>query len=334
MTAIDVHAHVIVPELLRDAAPAQEWRPSVRREDERQVVEFEGRSIRSAVHEFVDVDGILATQERLGIERVVLCPWVPLLFDDVDAQEGVRRCRLQNDGLARLRAERPDRVRVLGAVPLQEPELAAAELQRLVSSGAFAGVEVAASVGGTYLGDPRFEPFWAAAEQTGALVFIHPTTRGFPAGVFEEHYLWNLVGNPIETTITAAHMVLSGTMQRHPGLRVLLAHAGGSIVSLRGRLRHGHAVVAAAGEALSEPADASIGRFLFDTVTHDPPLLRALVEAVGADRVLLGSDYPFDMGDPDPVGTIRAAGLGAQAERALMRGNAERLLGLDPVAVT
>ena len=110
MTAIDVHAHVIVPELLRDAAPAEDWRPSVRREDGRQVVEFEGRSIRSAVHEFVDVDGILATQERLGIERVVLCPWVPLLFYDVHAQEGLRRCRLQNDGLARLRAERPDRV--------------------------------------------------------------------------------------------------------------------------------------------------------------------------------------------------------------------------------
>ena len=92
--------------------------------------------------------------------------------------------------------------------------------------------------------------------------------------------------------------------------------------------------MAAAGEALSEPADAAIGRFLFDTVTHDPPLLRALVQAVGADRVLLGSDYPFDMGDPDPVGTIRAAGLGEEAERALMHGNAERLLGLDPVAAS
>ncbi len=302
--------------------------------DGRQVVQFEGRSIRSAVHEFVEVDGILATQERLGIGRTVLCPWVPLLFYDVWAQEALRRCRLQNDGLARLRAEHPDRVAVLGAVPLQEPELAAAELARLMSSGAFAGVEVAASIGGTYLGDPRFDPFWTVAEQTGALVFVHPTTRGFPAPVFEQHYLWNLVGNPIETTITAAHMVLSGTMQNHPGLRVLLAHAGGSIVSLCGRLRHGQAAVAAAGESLSEPADVSIRRFLFDSVTHDPPLLRALVQAVGADRVLLGSDYPFDMGDPDPVGTIRAAGLGEEAERALMHGNAERLLGLNPVTAS
>ena len=230
MTAIDAHAHVIVPELLRDAAPAEDWRPSIRRESGRQVVEFEARCIRSALHEFVDVDGILAAQERLGIERVVLCPWVPLLFYDVHAQEGLRRCRLQNNGLARLRAERPDRVRVLGAVPLQEPELAAAELGRLMGSGAFAGAEVAASVGGTYLGDPRFEPFWTAAERTGALVFVHPTTHGFPARVFDQHYLWNLVGNPMETTLTVAHMVLSGTIERHPGLNVLLAHAGGSIV--------------------------------------------------------------------------------------------------------
>jgi aminocarboxymuconate-semialdehyde decarboxylase len=148
--------------------------------------------------------------------------------------------------------------------------------------------------------------------------------------VFEEHYLWNLVGNPMETTIAAAHLALSGTMQRHPGLRILLAHGGGSLVWLRGRLRRGQAAVGDAGAALTEPVEASIGRFLFDSVTHDPGMLRALVEAVGAERVLLGSDLPFDMGDPDPVGTVLAAGLGEDGERAVLHGNAERLLGLDP----
>lgn len=315
MTAIDVHAHVIVPELLRDAAPDEAWRPSVRG----RVVELDGRSIRSAVREFVSLDGILAAADRVGIDRLVLCPWVPLLFAGVDSCEGLRRCRLQNEGLARLRSER---VNVLGAVPLQEPSLAVRELEALMSSGSFAGVEVTASVGGTYLGDARFEPFWEAAERTGALVFVHPTTRGFEAPVFTEHYLWNLVGNPFETTIAAAHMVLSGTMERHPGLRVMLAHAGGAIVALRGRLRHWGEVVG----ALPEPADVSISRFLFDSVTHDPALLRALVEVVGADRVLLGSDYPFDMGDPDPVATVRAAELSEEAQAAILYGNAERLL--------
>jgi aminocarboxymuconate-semialdehyde decarboxylase len=317
-----------VPELLRNAALTESWRPMLRRVDSRQVVEVDGRRVNSIVHEFVELDRILAARERAGIEHVVLSPWVPLLFYDVDAEECLRRCRLQNQGLARLRAERPDRVSVLGAVPLQDPDLASAELEQLMASGSFAGVEITASVGGTYLGDPGFAPFWAAAEASGALVFVHPTTQGFAGPVFGEYYLHNLVGNPMETTVTAAHMVLAGVMERHRHLKVLLAHGGGAIVALRGRLRHGHEAIAAAGGALSEPADVSIRRFLFDTVTHDPALLRALVEAVGADRVLLGSDYPFDMADWHPVETVRRAGLDEDDEAALLFGNAERLLAL------
>ncbi len=269
------------------------------------------------MHGCVDVDEILATQTRLGIRGVLLSPWVPLLFYDVDADEGLSRCRLQNQGLARLRSER---VSVLAAVPLQEPQLAAEELARLMSGGSFAGVEVTASVNDVYLGDDRFEPFWAAAEEHDALVFVHPTTRGFPV---EDYYLWNLVGNPFETTVAAAHLVLSGTMARHPRLRVLLAHGGGAIMALSGRIRHGQETVAAAGP----PAEV-LGRFLFDTITHDPALLRMLIDAVGADRVLLGSDYPFDMADPDPVATLRAARLTRAAEQAVLAGNAKRELRL------
>lgn len=327
MTAIDAHAHVVVPELLRDQAPEEQWRPGVEQEGGRAVIELGGRRITNAVEEFVELDGILAAHERVGIDRVLLCPWVPMLFYDVDAEEALRRCRVQNTGLARMRAARPERVSVLGAVPLQDSDAAASELRELMSSGMFAGVEVTASIAGTYLGDARFEPFWVAAQDTGALVFVHPTTRGFGDPVFQERYLWNLVGNPMETTIAAAHMVLNGTMERHPGLRVMLAHGGGAILSLSGRLRHGHKSIAPAGGGLQEPADESIRRFLFDTITHDAGLLRTLVETVGADRVLLGSDYPFDMADPDPVGTVKAAGLSPDDERAVLSGNAERLLG-------
>ena len=328
MSAIDVHAHVIVPELLRDAAPGEHWRPVVRRVDSRQVVEFAGRRVKAMVQECVDLDRILAAEERAGIDHVVLSPWVPLLFYDVDAHEGLHRCRLQNQGLARMRAEQPHRVSVLGAVPLQDPDLAAAEIEELMATGSFVGVEIAASVDGTYLGDPRFEPFWTAAERAGALVFVHPTTEAFWEPVFGDYYLHNLVGNPMETTLTAAHMVLAGVMERHRSLKVLLAHGGGAILALSGRLRHGHETIAAAGAALSEPADVSIRRFLFDTVTHDPARLRALVEAVRADRVLLGSDYPFDMADRHPVETVRRARFGEEDESALLYWNAERLLAL------
>ena len=322
---IDLHAHVIPPELLGD----EPWQPRVWRDGDQQVVELGGRSIRSAVREWVDLDRILADQDAAGTDLVVLSPLVVLLGYDAEPDEALRRARLQNGALARLVQARPDRVGALGTVPLQDPALAADALRELMAEGVLAGVEVAASVRGAYLGDDAFEPFWAAAEETGALVFIHPTTRGFDAPVFDEHYLWNAVGNPLETTITAAHLVMTGTMERHPGLRVLLAHGGGAILALRGRLRHAHSFQPQARSRLRESPEASLRRFLYDTVVHDPGLLRALVETVGADHVVLGSDHPFDMGDLRPADTVRAAGLAPADEAAVLGGNAARLLGLE-----
>jgi aminocarboxymuconate-semialdehyde decarboxylase len=182
-------------------------------------------------------------------------------------------------------------------------------------TGPFAGVEIVPS-------DPLpDDAFWAAAEETGALVFVHPSTRGF-AGP-DAHYLWNTVGNPVETTVFAAHLVMAGVLERFSGLKVLLAHGGGALPWLRGRLRHAAMHIAAAGGV---DVDASLRRLHYDTLTHDPVVLRGLVEFAGADRVLAGSDHPFDMGDPDPAATVRAAGLGEDAEALILSGNAERLL--------
>jgi aminocarboxymuconate-semialdehyde decarboxylase len=259
----------------------------------------------SAVGEFTDPDGILAAADRAGIDRVVLSPWVRLLDGDAE------HCRVQNEALVALRC---DRIGVLGSVPLREPAQAAEMLRGLP------GVEIPASVDGDYLGHDRFEPFWTAAEETGALVFIHPTTRAFD---WPDYHLWNTVGNPFETTVTAAHMVMAGVMERHPALRVVLAHGGGALPVLRGRLRHAHEAVATARTRLTEPPEESLKRFYFDTVTHDPQVLRDLADFAGADHVLLGTDQPFDMADPDPVATVRRAGLDPHALGA----NAEALLG-------
>jgi aminocarboxymuconate-semialdehyde decarboxylase len=317
----DVHAHVIVPEITGD----EPWRPRVYRDDSgAQVVELEGRQVRSAIAEFVDIDGILAAQDEAGVDRVLLCPWVPLLYYEAEPHEGLRRARIQNEALAGLVEEHPDRVAALGALPLQDPELAAGELDGVMDQ--LSGVEVAASVRGVFLGDDRFEPFWAAAEASGALVFVHPTTRGLDSPVFQDHYLWNTVGNPLETAITAAHMVMAGVMERHPRLRVLLAHGGGALLALRGRLRRAHGFQPQARSRLDESPDESIRRFYFDTLTHDEELLRALIAYAGADHVLLGSDYPFDMGDARHVDTVRALGLAPDVEQAVLGGNAERLL--------
>jgi len=328
----DVHAHVIVPEITREAGD-DPWRPRVYRDGGAQVVELGGKEIRAAVQEFVDVDGILAAQDAARVDRVLLCPWVPLLYYDAEPQEGLIRARIQNDALARIVREHPDRISALGALPLQDPELAAGELTALMEAGTLRGVEVAASVRGVFLGDDRFEPFWEAAEMTGALVFVHPTTRGFDSPAFQDYYLWNTVANPLETATTAAHMVVAGVMERHPELHVLLAHGGGALLAVRGRMRHAHGFQPQARSRLRESPEDSIKRFHFDTLTHDDALLRALIDYVGPDHVLLGSDYPFDMGDARHVDTVRALGLAPDVERAILAGNAERLLA-EKEAVT
>lgn len=324
-TIIDAHVHVIVPELLRGGENAdQPWRPWVRREDGDQLVTLGGKTIRSAVGEFVEVGQILEDRRQAGIDAVLLCPWVALLYPDATPAVCLERCRLQNEGLERMVLARPRQVAALGAVPMQDPELAAEELLALRGRGILAGVEVTASIRGTYLGDPSFEPFWSVAEQTASVVFVHPTTEGFDASVFGSHYLWNTVGNPLETTVAAAQMVMAGVMERHPGLTVVLAHGGGALLTIGGRLRRSHEFQVAARADLKEAPDTSIRRFHFDSVTHSLPQLQTLVDFVGADRVVLGSDYPFDMADPDPVGSVEA--LEGELQAAILGGNANRLL--------
>ena len=328
MVIVDVHAHIIVPEITRDSGPPDAWRPAVRRDRGAQVVEFGGRSIRSAVGEFVHVERMLQEATAQGVDRLVLSPWVNLLPYDLDPPAALRACRVQNDALAARCAAFPDRISALGAVPLQDPEPAAAELERLMGERVLGGVEVAASVGGASIGDDRFLPFWETAEATAAVVLVHPTTRGFDLPVLQQHYLWNSVGNPLETAVAGAHLVMAGVLERLPGLRVVLAHGGGALLSLRGRLRKAHSFQPQARSRLTGTPDASLRRLYYDTVTHDTGLLRALVEYAGADHVLLGSDRPFDMGTPDPVGEVQALGLDAEAERAVLGANAAALLGL------
>lgn len=325
---VDAHAHIIVPEITRDAAPHETWRPRVFRQDGQQIIEFGGRRLTSALSEFVHIEAILEAQDAVGVDRVVLCPWASLLRYDADAQEGLRISRIYNAALTNLAQAYPDRVSALGMVPLQDPELAARELADLMQQPGLSGVEVATSVRGVYLGDDRFRPFWAAVEATGALVFIHPTTRGFDLPVFNDYYLSNLVGNPFETTIAAAHMILAGVMEAHPRCKVLLAQGGGAILHLRGRIRHAHGFHRETRARLREPVEQSLKRFYFDTVTHDSDLLRALIDYAGADHVLLGSDYPFDMGVERPAEVVRALALPPDDQAKVLGDNAARLLGL------
>lgn len=326
---IDTHAHIIVPEITRNASPSEEWRPRVFWQDGEQVIEYAGKQIKSALHEFMDIEKILETRAETRIERTLLAPWVSILRYNNEAEEGLRTSLIQNEALAKIAQAYPEQVSALGTVPLQEPELAARELCSLMKEPGLFGVEISASVNGLYLGDERFRPFWVAAEETGALVFIHPSIGGIKTSAFEEYYQWNSVGNPLETTVTAAHMVMAGVMETHPKLKVLLAHGGGAILSLRGRLRHAHSFQPQAKSKLKESPEESLKRFYFDTVTHDATLLRNLIDYVGADHVCVGTDYPFDMGDYQPEELVRSLDLPEEDTAKILSGTANRLLGLE-----
>jgi aminocarboxymuconate-semialdehyde decarboxylase len=289
---VDAHAHVIVPGLGADV----EWI------DGAQVVRYGGREIRSALREFSDIARIVAEQDASGVDVVVLAPWVNLCGVAVERQ---------NEALASYVS---DRVWALGTA--ETPE----QLDELMRDGRLCGVEIPAS----FLADDSFEDFCNAAEETRALVFVHPSTRGFALPVMEDHYLWNTLGNPFETTVSAARFILSGAADRHPNARILLAHGGGVLPALRGRLAH-EAQVHSTGIDVR----AAISRFYVDTVVHDVEVLRGLVDLFGADRVLLGSDYPFDMGVELPAAIVRALQLSPEDEAAILGGNAKRLLGQE-----
>jgi aminocarboxymuconate-semialdehyde decarboxylase len=325
---VDCHCHIVAAEMTTTAVP-ERWRPQLRRdEDGRTAVQLAGRVIRSIVGEFTDVGEMLSQAAAQGVDHLVLSPWITLV--PVDAEIGAARhvCQVQNEALSALAAARPAQVSVLGAVPLQDPAVAADSLRELMRLPGMRGAEIPASVAGSYLGEDRFEPFWAAAQETGALIFVHPTTTGFGLSALSPYYLWNSVGNPLETAVTAAHLAAAGVLERHEGLRILLAHGGGGLLAVRGRLRRAFAVRPEARAASADGPDASLRRFYYDALTHDRALLADLVAFAGADRVLLGSDRPFDMGSDHPVDEIRALDQ-PDAQDLILGGNATRLLGIE-----
>jgi aminocarboxymuconate-semialdehyde decarboxylase len=328
---IDAHAHIVVRAAAASPGLTEGWRPHVAEVAGRSAITHDGRELTSVVREFTDPERMATEAAAQGVGHLLLSPWVRLLPFGHLLPEARQICKVQNDALAQLVAADPDRFSALGVVPLQDPATAARDLRTLMTSG-LAGVELTPEIAGRYLGDDAFGPFWAAAEDSGALVFIHPATRGLALPVFGDYYLWNSVANPVETAIAATHLVMAGVLERHPALKIVLAHGGGALWAVRGRLRRAYAQVPAARQKLREAPDASLARLYHDTVTHDQALLRRLIDDAGPEHVLLGSDRPFDMGSDDPVGEVRALGLPTAAEAAVLGGNAARLLGRTTAA--
>jgi aminocarboxymuconate-semialdehyde decarboxylase len=325
---IDIHAHIIVPEITRDVAPDEGWRPKVDWENGRQFVEFGGKRIGSALREFVDIETILAEQDKAGVDVVVLTPWSSLFRYDADLEASVQANHIQNDGLARLVAEHGSRVAALGTVPLQDSQAAVAELKRAVNELGLLGVEIGTNVNGVYLGDPQFRPFWAAAEELGAFIEIHPVP-GIGGSAKKDYYLWNAYANPAETALTAAHMIMSGLLEEHPNLKICLFHGGGHLPYQIGRLDRTYKMRPEARQKISAPPSTYLKKFYFDTITHSGPALSYLIDLVGVEQVMMGSDYPFDMGYDRPAELVEQLPRLSQADKqAILGGNARRVLNL------
>lgn len=321
---VDVHAHIVVAPMLEGPDAVDPAFAAADLVGGRRRLIVRGKELGSVVGEFFDPAVMVAQAASTGVDRLVLSPWVQLLPEGMAPGPARRRCEVQNAALAAIVASDPTHVSALGAVPIEHPREAVRALDDACEAG-LCGIELSAS-SASYLSDGELEPFWGQAEARGAIVLVHPSTRGIPLPALDHHYLWNTVGNPVETAIAAANLALDGVLERHPDLVVVLAHGGGALPALAGRLGHGQRTVAAARGTLTEPVGASVSRFHVDSITHDPRLLRRLVDDFGAERVLLGSDRPFDMGDPNPGGFVRRCGLGPAEEAAVLGGNALRLI--------
>ncbi|HCU91135.1 MAG TPA: amidohydrolase [Gammaproteobacteria bacterium] len=234
-----------------------------------------------------------------------------------------------NNHLAETVAKEPDRFVAMGTVPLQNTEMAVAELERCIGELGMRGVEISAHVGAEELSAKRLAPFFAKAEELDILIFIHP--EGFShADRFTEHYFINLIGHPLESTLAVSHLIFDGVLDRYPGLKICVAHGGGYIPSYVGRMDHAHRERDDCREFISSAPSSYLSKFYFDTLVFEPDQLAFLTEKYGSDRILLGTDYPYDMGEEDPLGLVsKVAQLDGDARAAVCGLNAARLLKLE-----
>ena len=274
---------------------------------------------------FHDAEAKLEQMDRDGIDVALISLTPSLLLYWADPAETARVHRFINDAGAELARRGGGRLHVIATVPLNDPPAAARELHRARDELGAVGVEIGTSVGDVMLDDPSLDPFFAAAEELGTPILLHPYTNmiAAPGPAMAGYHLANVIGNPVETFVAAARLIVGGVLDRHPGLRIQLVHAGGAFPYQVFRLDHAYEVRSeTSSRAQRRPSDY-LGNFLFDTVTFDPRALDYLIEVAGAERVLFGSDLPFDMAD------LSALGMSQRSDRRL----AERILGENALAV-
>ncbi|GEK87399.1 amidohydrolase family protein [Microbacterium aerolatum] len=326
---IDIHAHVLLPslqagvearmpELVEEAAALELKRNGA------ESLAISGPMVGARIPKLTQVSERIAAMDAQGVDVQWVSaspnhfyPWAPEGLAVWAANEANRL-------VAEHVAEVPDRLVGLGLVPLQHPERVVECLDDAVLGRGLAGVEISSFAGDVELSDERLEPFWARAAQLGCIVFLHPFGCSLDERL-DRFYLSNTVGQPTENAVALSHLIFAGVLDRHPGLKIVVAHGGGYLPFAIGRSDRAWQVRPEARRCAHTPS-SYLSKLWFDTVVHDPSALQRLVEVAGASRVVLGSDFPFDMGLDDPVDFVRGAGLSAEITDGILAGNAEALL--------
>lgn len=295
--AIDVHAHILTDEtmaLINKAAPSLAIKLTPIDQDI-SVLEVNGVPYKPFPRGGWDVEQRLKDMDFSEVGAQVLSITPQTFLYGIDASLNATVAALQNDQIAKTVKAQPDRFYGIATLPMQAPDKAAAELRRAMRTLGLKGAQIGSNVNGRNLDDPSFEPLWEAANELKALIMVHPTQVA-AADRLKSYYLTNLIGNPLNSTIAVASLVFGGVVARYPDIKFFFVHGGGFAPWQAGRFSHGWHVRPEPQAKLKVAPDASLATLYYDTILHARPQLECLLSLVGTSRVVLGSDYPYDMG--------------------------------------
>jgi len=326
---IDIHTHVVPENFPPHARGATDvaWPSMAPAHACHRHVMLSGKVYRTVPDTAWDVPRRVEGMQAQGMARQVLSPMPELLSYWLEPADGAALCRYLNEQIAAMVAREPARFFGLGAVPLQDVDRAIAELEHLMGELGLAGVEIGTNVDGVVLGDASLAPFFAAAERLGAAIFVHPLRPCGMERLVGPPLLQQVLAFPGETGLSAASLITSGTLERHPRLRIALSHGGGTLGALLPRLAHAWRTFPALKDTVHADPLQTARAFWVDSLVYEGDAIRRLIERFGDTQVVVGSDFPFAIADADPVGRIRDLGLDARTEGLLCSQNALRWLG-------
>lgn len=328
MPTFDLHAHCVPEALLTQLADGGRLGVTASWDGEKYRVAIGSRQPMPLPANIFDVDNRLGVMDRAGVDVQVLSTWMGLSACELPVDLAPTFARAFNEAMAAVVADHPGRFLGLANLPMCDPPAAADELRHCVLELGMVGAEIATRPGQRDLDDPAFLPVWNAAEELDCVLVVHPL-HSLAGRAVERHFLGNLVGNPAESTIAIGHLLFGGVVERHRRLRLCFVHGGGFAPYQIGRWDHAFRTNArgAAANLTALPSEW-LRTMYFDTVVHSPEALNHLIAVVGPGQVVLGSDYPFEMGEPTPVDFVRGAvGLDVGQADRIVDHNPRTLLG-------